>query len=157
MASRICAPVLYKTLFMLLGLLFCKPSWLLASKIMWMRFAFVFAFPPNKCKFHPITSLWRLRRELEVYFLPIRNPVLEGVWSEPGSGSFTPRDSLGTYRTWAGWVPRVDLDGRESLAPSGIRPPDSFIPRKTLRIRHSLFQLCHFTSESLIIPCFGTV
>jgi hypothetical protein len=54
-------------------------------------------------------------------------------------------------------VPRVDLDGTESLAPSGFRPPDSFIPRKTLRIRHGLFQLCHFTSESLIIPYFDSV
>lgn len=39
------------------------------------------------------------------------------------------------YLLNVGWVvPRVDLDGTEILALSGIRPPDSFIPRKTLRI-----------------------
>ena len=62
------------------------------------------------------------------------------------------------YLLYMGWVvPIVDLDGTESLAPSGIRLPDSFIPRKTLRIRHSHFKLCHFTSQSLITPCFDTV
>jgi hypothetical protein len=62
------------------------------------------------------------------------------------------------YQLYVDWVaPRIDLDVTENLAPSGTRPPDSFIPRKTPRIRPDHFHLCHFTSESLTIPSFDTI
>lgn len=138
MASHICAPVLSKTLFMLLGLLFCSPFWLLVSKILWKRFTIFFKFPPSNCKppnYMPMKAQTRFGGIFLTHSQPdIRRHVvrtrfwrLHPTWKT-------------RYLLYVGWVfPRVELDGMESLALSGIRPPDSFIPRKTLRIRHGHF------------------